>query len=240
MVKEIHDVEFQRALYESVNRIDSPRRFEVHFTDLMWSLILSFYRKLFPSEYTEEDYSTLMTWMRGKGHEIGSINMLSLHNPKSQKITRCGKAMGSLDLILNGTIYELTTTIAFPKGRKLPYLSKAKQLMWYISSEDKPMGKVKIHSLLTRNSRTWVFRLNKKRRARIRHRIRLRGFLLFKALELGNWKLLPRTNCSFLQDEEEDTIAWMEENEKEVGRAHKDWLEDREKYYKPQSLPVQA
>ena len=151
-IKEIDDKPFRKAVFKSLSRRDNPRRFEVHFTDLPYSLILSFYRKLFPAEYSEEEYDSISTWMRGKGHEIGYSDLLYLFPHSKQKGTKLGKAIGSIDLVLivkkDERHYELTTTICFGNKRKLPYIGKVLQSFYYMASERLKVFYVKMFILL--------------------------------------------------------------------------------------------
>jgi len=249
-IKEIDDIEFRKAVFKAISAKDRRRRFEVHFTDLPYSLILAFYNKLFPQEYSEEEYRAIARWMRGIGHEIGFVNLLrSFFSPTHQKLTVLGKAQGSIDLVFQDIIYEVTTTVSFPEWRKLPYIGKALQLIYYMASERANKGRLKIFLILgqKRNltkvkpedrkyvvERTWEITLTDEEIEHYRKIIRKKSRLLHKALLSGDWTKLPRTNHLWLRDIENEKIRWMRENPEEVRKAHKEWLKAREKFIKTQ------
>lgn len=231
-VEEIIDEGFDKLIYKATNRPNSPRRFEIHFSDLLGSLIISYYRKMFPQTYTKKDSRRLQGWFRGKGHEIGHVNALSVFLPKSQKVTKCGKAFGSIDMELFEEIYEITTTV-FPyrKSKKYPHIGKAKQLMQYIASEDKEYGKLvvffEIPDYQGRYKRTWKISLSPSQRKNLRRIIKKNSYLLWHALETGKWKILPRTELRWAMKDEQAVVEWMEDNSDLVRKAHKEWLQSR-------------
>lgn len=227
-VIEVEDRSFDRALYQAMNRPDSFRRFEIHFTDLTGSLIVAFYRKLFPRSFTKSEMRGIQVWFRGKGHELGYANALRPFHPITQQITDCGCATGSIDFRLFGTIYEFTTTIFPFHRRKLPWLGKAKQLMYYIASEDETYGKLKICFEIAdkqgRMHRTWVVHLTEEERVYYRSLISKKSYILADALVSGNWRSIPRTNFEWAKNMEVDTIIWLKNHPREVRLAHIKWL----------------
>lgn len=97
-IKEIDDVEFRKLIFASIARHDTERRFERHNTDLVYCLRASFAHKIRPQKFSEDAYSMVFHWMRGKGIEIGIVDALIslLSESKSQHGLAEGDGKGIL------------------------------------------------------------------------------------------------------------------------------------------------
>jgi hypothetical protein len=212
-VDEIDDKPFRDAFLKGMNRPFSPRRFEIHNSDLIYCLTGAIVQKVMPPTYTDEDYGTIMRWTLGKGVEIGVVNSLKkvLH-ADSQKLVRVGKSVGSVDLDLEGQSYEITTAMFFgskknPRFHPPPH--KVLQEISYLCSGEITEGKVKVYILMppkeevlandcpslpslrrqrVRYERTWLIKLKDNYFKKL---FEGRSELAYKALMTGDLTILP-------------------------------------------------
>jgi len=217
-VTETDDTEYRKLVYAAINRQDKARRFEIHNTDLIYCLKASFFYKICPQFFSEDEYDRLNHWFRGKGFELGVVNALyGLLNEEieRQKIVRLGEAIGSVDLQFQGVPYELATRLFYgseKKPKKFPPIDKVMQNISYIIPQSKSVGKVKLYIMsppneerevmqpglsqpvtktIRRTERTWEVKMTYNAIRFFRTTFLTRSDLLHTALMTGKWGMLP-------------------------------------------------
>lgn len=158
-IEEYDDIKFKELLFRAITRQDKDRRFEIHNSDLIYCLRSSFGYKVLPQIYTENEYYRILTWMRGKGIEIGITNAISgllTHEEHDedieiQKVHHLGDAKGTADLGLFGHTYEMTAMMSYGSYNNpkiWPPSYKVVQLITYLVGSNKPDGSVKVFVML--------------------------------------------------------------------------------------------
>lgn len=254
-IEEIDDIDFREAIFSGVTKSDSSRRFEIHNTDLIYCLRAAWADKVFIKAFSEIEHSTIFKWISRKGIEVGIIRSLRSIMPqwvKTQKLVTLGHSKGSMDLDYKGQAYEITTRLFYgsqKNPRPNPPPDKVLQLISYIEGDNKAEGKVKVYILVppketkkeqreefnfttekdvTRFERTWTVKLKD-------HYFKQlfidRGDLLYKALETGDWKILPMCyfswkckDCNVSHEGRKMLLCeFMDKHPDIVEEAWKDW-----------------
>jgi len=228
-VYEINDEEFKNALIMAVKSGDSQRRYELHFTDILYSPIQAFHGKIFPTTLEDimEDpishYQNVIRWMYGRGVEDGIKNAMDI---KGETFEFAG-ASGNLDVRFMGIPYEFKTT-RYPYTKPLPYPHAVQQLVNYMIVHREPLGRIKMFDMKRLCERTWNVELTKKD-----IKSRRKGFikslkLLKTALYTGDWTILPESTYSWIGRDEQNIIEWLEEHPRSVARACRKWKREAE------------
>jgi len=252
-IREIDDEAFRKAVFNAITRKDKERRFEIHNTDLIYCLRASFLHKILPQEFSEDEYSMILHWLRGKGIEIGIINTLrGLLSDKilQQKEVTLGKSVGTLDLEMFGIPYEITTRLFYgstKNWRKYPPIDKVLQEISYQIATGKKVGRVKVYIMvppseyidsqvgelktkkkIRRAERTWEIHLTRKGFRYFKKLFIERAKLLEEALETGNWKILPKAFFNW-RCEGCDGCDLLENHPDEIKKAWIRWKIERER-----------
>ena len=226
-ITEIEDKAFKKLIFDSMNRQDNWRRFEIHNTDLIYCLRMSWLNKMRPREFSEKESEDIWHWFRGKGGELGVVNTMKgllKDEVKTQKKVNIGKSMGSVDLELYGVPYELTTRMFYgslKNPKKLPPLDKVIQNISYAVADNKMLGRVQVHIMappkeestkvrekddtrkfeikedVKKHVRTWDVSLSLKGLNFFRNLFIQRSEIFDEALETGHWSILPKAYFSW-------------------------------------------
>lgn len=258
-IEEIDDVRFREALFDGVNKRDSYRRFEIHNTDLIYCLRAAWAQKVILRAFGEEEHANIFLWISRKGIELGVVNVLKglLPGVQTQKLVKIGRSKGSVDLDVQGDMYEITTRMFFgslKNPRIHPPPDKILQLITYISAENNPEGHVKVYILLPpkeevlsksraelpglkkdvkRFERTWRVRLKDDYFKKL---FEDRSESLYKSMMTGDWRSLPeepflKWKCKycFIEDRgKRITICdYLKLHPKEVDLAWAKWNDER-------------
>ena len=229
-VYELDDQEFKDMLIWLVYNGDANRRFEMHYTDTVYSMINTFKSKLLPTTIEEimmdreTHYKNVLRWMFGRGVDIGvtSIMQPTVGSWSQKNEVTFGGGMGHIDLMFNKMAYELKTS-RFPYKKDLPWSHAIKQLSYYMAGKELSDGRITIFDMIPLDMRTWALELTKKNIKDKRSILKRKLGLLRTALMTGDWTILPETKLSFITAQELDTLEFLEENRTLIRKASERW-----------------
>ena len=200
-IQKIDDPQFREAIMQTFSERDSPRRYEIHFTDLINCLFCSFQHKVLLDEPSDDRYDAILTWARGLAFDSVITSRIS-----KKTLIVLGGAQGEVDMVFQGMPYELTSSLFMAKATKESddlagrYQYKQTQLRYYMAALSKPIGRLKIieqagqkhqnESLPGTREHTWQIEMTPLELSKERRRIIDLAIILKKALQTGRWQML--------------------------------------------------
>lgn len=246
-IVEIDDKSFKEKLYRAVTKTTDDRRFRNHSTDLIYCPRKAFARKVLLTEdyFTDESYETILSWMWGKGIQIGITTTLNLegeievlYNPDDKE------SVGNIDFEFENILYELKTSLYSHKSRRLPWITAIVQAMQYCAAKNKRQIKIKmwyVERFLDKfdkrwkvrpKERTWLLELSDEDIPLVMQGMREKDTMLSQALASGNWQSLPQSDfewecnnclvCAMLETYEQEGL---------LRKVHQEYLQKKSEYH---------
>ena len=207
-IKKVDDPEFRKALISTFTERDNPRRFQIHFTDLIVCLCCSAMHKVLPEEATDERYDAILTWTRGLAFDSTITSRMS-----GKTAVEIDGTMGEIDMMFQDMPYELTSSVFISNRVKQSddldgkYQYKQQQLRFYMAAIGSTRGRLKIVEVAKSNSdtryHTWEIEMTPLELARDRIILVNRKNILKHALRTGSLAQMERLSniyCPILKD----------------------------------------